>query len=551
MLITATLPVSLGVCVTGIRTTDAGTVAITLTSSRTMLSCPACSALSTRVHSRYSRTLADLPWQGRAVSLVLEARRFFCEAATCAQRIFAERFPGLVEPRGRRSARLAILLQAVGVALGGEAGARLVMELGLTTSPDTLLRLVRALPLPAERVPRVLGVDDWARRRGASYGTILVDLERHRVVDLLPDRTAETLAQWLMAHPGVEIISRDRASAYADGARQGAPAAIQVADRWHLLKNVGDALERFLLGQTVALRHAALPVALEDEDATSTKVPESIVAEATPVPAVQPVVRPPTAGTVRRQASYAQVVAFHADGQTVRAIARHTDLSRMTVRKYLRASSCPGPPIRVGLLTTGAWWEQRLRARWNDGEQNAAALWRALQAEGFPGSAGIIRRAVGAWRTMPEQPSVRRSDRRQTAIVPAPSPSPRQVRWWLLQTPEELTVDQVAYLERLRTRCPAVATAQVMAQEFGRIVRERDRAAYDRWLATAESCGVAELSAVAIHMRRDYAAIVAGLTLPWSQGQTEGQVTKLKLVKRMMYGRGKLDLLYRRLIRVA
>lgn len=551
MLITATLPVSLGVCVTGIRTTDAGTVAITLTSSRAMLSCPACGSLATRVHSRYCRTLADLPWQGQAVTLALEARCFFCEAATCARRIFAERFPGLTEPKSRRSVRLTSLFQAVGVALGGEAGARLATELGLTISPDTLLRLIRTLPLPAELVPRVLGVDDWALRRGRSYGSILVDLERHRVVDLLPHRTAETLAQWLITHPGVEIISRDRTCAYADGARQGAPAAVQVADRWHLLKNVGDALERFLLGQTVALRQAARPAALGDEDATSAKVPEPVLAEANAVACGQPVARPPTAGTARRQARYAQVVALRADGQTVRAIARHTDLSRMTVRKYLRASSCPSPPARLGMLTTGSWWEQRLRARWNDGEQNAAGLWRALRAEGFPGSAGIIRRQVGAWRTVPEQPSVRRSARRQTAIVPAPSPSPRQVRWWLLQTPEELAVDQVAYLARLRAQCPAVATAQVVAQEFGRIVRERDRAAYDRWLATAEACGVAELSAVAIHMRRDYAAIVAGLTLPWSQGQTEGQVTKLKLVKRMMYGRGKLDLLYRRLIRVA
>lgn len=393
-----------------------------------------------------------------------------------------------------------------------------------------------------------------AMRRGRTYGTILVDLERHRVVDLLPDRTAPSLAEWLTAHPGVEVISRDRASAYADGARQGAPTAVQVADRWHLLKNVGDALERFLLGHQVMLRRAAAERSIEPQAANAV-APDSGSATVAAVTTEAPVSQPPTPGTARRQARYAQVVALRADGQGVRTIARHTNLSRMTVRKYLRGSGCPGPPVRFGLLTAGSWWEQRLRLHWNEGESNAAALWRALRAEGFPGSAAIIRRAVGAWRIVPGRSGPSRTDRndpeRAASARPAPPPSPRQVRWLLLQNPTALTADQGAYLERLRAHCPDIHTAQVVAQEFGRLVRERACGDYDRWLETAEACGVAELSAVATHMRRDYAAIVAGLTLPWSQGQTEGQVTKLKLVKRQMYGRGKLDLLFRRLVRVA
>lgn len=553
MLITATLPADLGIAIGGITTTDAGAIAITLTSSRMIVACPACGALAARVHSRYPRTLADLPWQGLAVSLVLQARRFFCDLAACPRRIFAERFPGLAAPHSRRSERLTTLLQAIGVALGGEGGARLVADLGLTTSPDTLLRLVRALPLPLHAVPRVLGVDDWARRRGRTYGTILVDLERHCVVDLLPDRAADTLAQWLTAHPGVVVISRDRASAYADGARQGAPDAIQVTDRWHLLKNVGDALERFLLGQAAALRRARIDVSC-DRAAGACAVAAPDAPEATTAVPRDPVAAPPKPGTARRQARYAAVVALRAEGQTIRAIARQTSLSRMTARKYLRAGGCPGPPARSGILTTGSGWEQRLREHWNGGEQNAAALWRGLRTEGFPGSAGSIRRHVGSWRTAPGRPGRRPTDGHgstDAGWVPAPPPSPRQVRWWLLQGPDDLTAAQVAYLERLRVQCPAIQTAQVVVQEFGRIVRERHRVAYDRWLATAEACGIAELSGVATFMRRDYAAIVAALTLPWSNGQTEGQVTRLKLVKRQMYGRGKLDLLYRRLMPTA
>ena len=528
------------------------TIVLTATSSRTAVPCPVCGIAAVRIHSRYQRTVADLPWQGRAVRLRLAVRRFFCAVPDCPRRIFAEPFPGLVLPHARRSERLTALFGAISYALGGEGGARLVRDLGLCTSADTRLRILRAQPLADPPAPRVLGVDDWAQRRGRTYGTILVDLEQHQVIDVLADRTAETLAAWLAQHPEIAIISRDRASAYADGVRQGAPQAVQVADRWHLLKNVGDALERVLLGQQAALRraHAAPPTA---DVARGVAMPAQDAAETSGGVHTDRTV-PPTPATVRREARYAQIIALRTAGHTIRAIARQTELSRMTVRKYLRAERCPGPPNRAGMLTAGSRWEERLRQRWDAGERNAAALWRALRAEGFPGSAGSIRRSVGRWREEPGRRGRRPTDggeRSRAGPAPAPPPSPRQVRWWLLQPIDERTADQVAFLERLCDQCPAVQTAQAVVQAFGRIVRERDRAAFDGWLTTTEACGVAELAAVATFMRRDYDAIVAALTLPWSNGQTEGHVTRLKLVKRQMYGRGRLDLLKRRLIRPA
>lgn len=211
--------------------------------------CPRCHSRSSRVHSRYIRHVADLPWQGVAVKLELHTRRFRCPNNLCTQRIFCERLPRVVAHCARKTARLKIALELIGFAIGGEAGARLARELGLTVSPDTLLRCIRQSAQAESTPPHIIGVDDFAFRRGQRYGSLLVDLERRCPIDLLPDREAETLSVWLKAHPGIEMVTRDRSRTYAIGISEGAPATMQVADRWHLLNNLREALEKLLKRQ--------------------------------------------------------------------------------------------------------------------------------------------------------------------------------------------------------------------------------------------------------------------------------------------------------------
>jgi len=515
--------------------------------------CPCCGVAASRRQSQYLRTLADLPWQGVPVVVRLVVRRFWCDNPACPRTIFAEQVPALAAPYARKTKRLLTVLMQLGFALGGEGGRRLLAHLGMSASADTLLRLVRRAAVVPAATPTAIGIDDFALRRGQRYGTIIIDLATHQPVEVLPERSADAVATWLRAHPAVTTVARDRSGVYADGIRQGAPTATQVADRWHLLKNVGERLERVVARHGVALRAATQSPPPEETGPAEPVVPGDdqvpSVDQVPPAAPAPPRAPRPSLGEERQQARFAAIRALRQDGHAVSAIARTLGLTRVTVRKYLCAAACPVRVRHRRLLGPTSPHVAYLRERWAAGCDNAAQLWQELRARGFTGSAGAVRRFLGAWRTIPRRRG--RQPRPTPARPPTPPsapPSPRQVRWWLLREPDERPAAWQAYLARLLQDCPTLQAAGDLAREFGRLLRQRDAAAFDAWLVRAEGCGIAEFKHCAQGLRQDYAAVTAALREPYSNGPTEGNVTRLKLLKRQMYGRAKPDLLRQRVL---
>ncbi len=471
-----------------------------LAPTRRTAPCPNCRRRSARRHSQYTRTLVDLPWGGRPVRICLRVRRFRCRNNACSRKIFAERFPKLAAVKARRTLPQYEALAEFGLAVGGAAGARLARGQGLIGSRRTILRAVQATPMPTFPTPRILGVDDWAKKRGQTYGTILVDLERHRVIDLLEDRTAASLTRWLHEHSGVEVIARDRAGAYAEGARQGAPNAVQIADRFHLLANVGEVLERILARKHSRLREAAVAVdrlvAEETRTAVTEANSEAPPGESKPLTRSQ---RERQARQDRRQARYDAVHELANQGWGIQTIARHLGMGRKTVRRLLRAESLPEPcppRRRPSILDPHIAF---LQERWTNGCHNARALWTELSARGFTGSPAIVRQYVAQWRPGPGRsgpPARGVLPAGRLSIPPRKPPtralSPRQARWLLLRPPTECGSDKYVYREQLLQTDAEIELAYTLAVEFEDLIRGRECDKLAPWLDRARESGLPE-----------------------------------------------------------
>ncbi|MFE0530449.1 ISL3 family transposase [Micromonospora parva] len=459
--------------------------------------CGICGTWSTALHGSYVRRLADVRLGGHEVLVALTVRRFTCVDVGCRRRTFVEQVPGLTRRYARHTVLAAGDLQALAVALGGRPGSRLAHRLAVSVSRMTLIRMIRGMPDPPPVTPTVLGVDDFVRRRGHRYATVLLDMHTRRPIDVLPDRTADTLAGWLREHPGVQIICSDRGGSYADGARKGAPDAVQVADRWHLLKNFSDTIEKVVRGHRRCLR--------EHTDQVS-----ALSAPVTTEP-----------GTTGRRAAntrqrHAAVHALRAEGLSISATARRLDMNVRTARKYAHAATAealigPTASSRPSVL---APFHPYLRQRLTDGVHQTADLHAEILSRGYQGSLRALKDWLTANRTRPTPAAVVRV------------PSARRITAWIMRPGHKLADDDRT---DARSRCPDLDTVADLARGFAALVRHQGTGQHlDAWIDRARNAGYPELRGFAAGLISDRDAVVAGLTQPWSSGPVEGHVNRIK-----------------------
>jgi len=541
--------------------------------------CPLCQQSSERIHGSYGRRVADVPCGGRRVILALTVRKFVCSTPTCPRQIFTERLADLVQSYARMTNRLSEQLQTIGFATCGQLGERLAPKLGMGVSGPTLLRRMRTISIPPPAKVRVLGIDDWAWKKGQTYGTILVDLERRRTIDLLPDRSTETVVAWLRAHPEVEIVSRDRGTEYAAAARKGAPQARQIADRFHLLKNLRERLKEFMDRKQAFLPELeyhvsdAIPAKAQGIKDKSTHELAALQAEAEPEKSYRTI--PPSpyqrpAGMKydefqkqvrrdKRSARYENVRALSQQGLSQRVIARKLKLSRKTVRTFVQAEQYPEMHHRkrgqrASILDP---YKSYILGRWQQGCRNSVQLYDEITAHGFKGSSSLLRLFLSEIRkkhqeggsaldacgktldgvtSLPSQPSMTRRM------------SSTRASWLFVNQPHKLDEKQRSHVELIRQSHRDLERAYQLTQGFVMMLAERREADLDSWLVQAAQSGFPEFKKLVNGIRQDYAAVRAAFSSQWSNGQTEAQVNCLKLQKRLVFGRANFDLLRLRVL---
>lgn len=523
-----------GFIIEGIQTEE-HELGLTLESTAVQGACPKCDQESSQLHSTYLRYPLDLPWAEWPVRLHLRAKRFFCRNQKCPKKTFAERFPDFLARYARRTDRVRQKQQRLGVNVCARTAEKLLKLDQVGISDTTVNRLLLDLPEPEPTTIRVLGVDDWAKRKGQSYGTILVDLERGQIVDLLGERTAEPLVKWLEDHPGIEIVSRDRSQTYGDAIRRGASKAIQVADRWHLLKNASEVIFKILQQEYAAIRNLLNPEpkSIKTDD-LQTKVEEQA--------------EDFTVAERRRKDRIDLVRELHGRGCSQKEIARQINMHPKTIHRYLRAPIPTRRSRRKKRLLDP--YHPYLLKRWNEGCHNATQLWREIQAQGFEGHFTIVLTLIQQFRKAGGLPPNLRHLAGKTLDADSirQPPSLRTLSSWILKRPENRKEEHEKLIEQIHAAQPKLDATLVLAREFASMIRGRKAEELAPWLKKAEQSGYRGWNNFVAGLKQDQAAIRAALTYEWSNGPTEGHINRLKCLKRQMYGRAKDDLLRKRVL---
>ncbi|HYU73916.1 MAG TPA: ISL3 family transposase [Ktedonobacteraceae bacterium] len=538
------LPLPEGLLIASVEQTDPR-LTVTVISLRPEAICPGCGYPSEHIHSQYRRIVHDVPSGGRQVVLCLHVRKFFCLHLCCSRKVFAERFPDLVQPWGRSSNRLLEVLKAIGLAASAEVSERLTPQLAMPVKSSTLLRYLRTIPDPPRTNVSSLGIDDFALKRGDKYGTILINALTGKPLDLLVDRTTEAVSPWLASHPEIQVVSRDRANGFAEAVSQVLPHALQVADRYHLVQNLRDHLQQFLDRKRTCLPFVEDTPVVQKESSPSP--PQTEVSTD-----LSNLIAPERLKVIRRSkrlAWYEQVMALHQEGMSQREIARHLQMSRNTVQHYVSSPGFPERAEGTGQRPPGTSkldpFLPYLRDLWDAGNHNSAHLFRLIKARGYTGCESMLRERLSEWRA--ELPQQRRpGNPRKPRLFKQKKQrrlSSRAASFLMILPPEKLTIKQKHQLEQLSQASSDLFMAYHLTQDFVNLLKERQAQALDHWLKCAKASRLTELVRFANGISRDYAAVYAAFSRPESNGITEGHVNRLKFLKRQMFGRANLDLL--------
>jgi transposase len=503
---------------------------LSLVATATTARCPFCGQESTHIRSTYTRHVTDVPCAGRQVQLILRVRKFRCDTTDCPRRIFVERLTPFIEPWARMTNRLSQTIEAIGLATSGELGSRFAPRLGLVTSPTTILR--RTMTLSAQRSEAVsqLGIDDWSFRRGRQFGTILVNLATHEIIDLLPDRETETAQAWMQAHPEIDVVSRDRGENYAAAARKGAPRARQVADRYHLTDNLRDFVEEILARCRTEISQVAMRAQETGDDVEQASVPPFWLAQDAPLAGSAHLAR-----HAERRDRYQQLICLHEEGVTQKEIARRLGMAERTVRHWLtRGLPYASPELRHKRRRGFDPYAAYVRERFFQGSRNGLQLWRELQTQGYKGGS----RAVYRFLAQLKQGSALTGEKAQQSQATPDSPVSRwtakQAVWWFIRDPSDLKKTEQETLVAIRQASPTADMAYGLAQDFMGMLRHREGERLDVWLGQVRASHIPELQRFVQSIQRDKDAVLAGLTEPWSNGVVEGKINKLKLIKRIV-----------------
>jgi transposase len=522
-----------------------------ITSQQPTSKCPKCGTTSSSLHSHYTRTLQDLPVGGSSVTWTLQVRRFRCRKRKCAQHIFCERFTQGLNPYARTTSRVTKLFETTALHVGASPASSLMPDFGLTSSSSTLLRRAHQAIVPdvIDAPLKIIGVDDFAFQKGRNYGTIIVNHENNKVVDLLPDRGASTLSAWLKSYPSIKIITRDRSFEYAKACTDGAPQAKQVLDRWHILKNLRDALEHVLE------RHRKVIAEVAQQFKNTIGVPVYR-------PSHKQSEHAKAALEVRRE-RILRARALFVEYQSVARVAFELPCSRAFAAKAIKSQNLPELRNNARSKSLLEPWLPELEARFTSGVRNAKQFWRDLQAIGFRGSYERVHDWVRFRRDCEEtQQAASRTVTTNTALaVPAASTvtttpemkkarsfMPRQLVWLLMLTNEKLCDQDRFVLKQLTERCVGLSKARCLALEFQRLMFEKDVSVLNAWFTAMRSSDLPDLVSFAMHLEGERKPLEAAISEVWSNGRTEGHVNRLKLIKRQGYGQAGFDLLRKRVL---